>query len=189
MQMDLALKLLVTCALAAVFPIYSAVVRKKKQAELREKKLMLDYPLIVRKLVLLLGAGLSCRMAIRKIALEYREKVKNGVPRREGFEEILTLFQEMNRGVLEEEAYRHLGQRTGCRAYKIFSMLLVQNLKKGSRTLLTVLDEEAKDAGRRRRKRARILGEEASAKLLFPMLMMLGIVLVILVVPAFMTLL
>ena len=94
----------------------------------------------------------------------------------------------MNRGVTELEAYRGLGRRIRLPAYRTLSALLVQNLTKGSRTLLEVLDKEAGNAWEERRKRARIRGEKAGLKLLFPMMIQLGIVLVIMIVPAFMTL-
>ena len=51
----------------------------------------------------------------------------------------------------------------------------------------SILLREAKDAADCRLKEARILGEEAGTKLLAPMLLMLGIVLVFLTVPAFLT--
>ncbi len=65
-------------------------------------------------------------------------------------------------------------------------MLLVQNLRKGSRELLDTLEKEEKYAFEMRKQSAVRAGEEASTKLLIPMAGMLFIVIVVLVVPAIM---
>ena len=56
---------------------------------------------------------------------------------------------------------------------------------RGSRELIDILEREASDAFEERKKKARILGEEAGTKLLFPMIIMLGLILMILIIPAF----
>lgn len=68
--------------------------------------------------------------------------------------------------------------------YRKFSSYLVQNLKKGNRKLCNLLEQEAMDAFVERKNMAQQIGEEVGTKLLFPMLLMLGIVIVIIMVPA-----
>ena len=63
----------------------------------------------------------------------------------------------------------------------------MQNLRIGSRELTAILEREASEAFEERKKQARILGEQAGTKLMFPMLLMLGLVLVILMVPAYLS--
>ena len=58
--------------------------------------------------------------------------------------------------------------------------VLSQNLKKGARGLTALLEEEALSSMTERKNNARKLGEKAGTKLLFPMILMLGIVMVIL---------
>ncbi len=67
-------------------------------------------------------------------------------------------------------------------------MLFRSNVRKGSKGMQKLLEEEEWEAYEQRKVRARQAGEEAGAKLLLPMGIMLVIVLVILVVPAGMTL-
>ena len=50
-----------------------------------------------------------------------------------------------------------------------------------------MLAKEAEQAQRLRRQQAQILGEQASTRLLFPMILMLLVVFVILLVPAWLT--
>lgn len=88
-------------------------------------------------------------------------------------------------GIPEGAAYENFGKRTGVREYIRLSTFLMQNLKKGSSQLLQQLREEARVAEEMRMQNARKLSEEASTKLLLPMVMLLVIVMVIIMVPAF----
>ena len=63
--------------------------------------------------------------------------------------------------------------------------MLFRSLKKGNQSILELLEREAVSAGEERLRRARIQGEEASAKLLLPMILQLLVVFIILMVPAF----
>ncbi|MBE5995948.1 MAG: type II secretion system F family protein [Lachnospiraceae bacterium] len=180
--------ILLLCTACAVLSVFAAKSRETEAQKKKEEAMMLDYPSVTGKLVLLLHAGLSARSAIGKIALDYGKTLESSAKIRPGYEEFVTMYRDMNRGVTEIEAYRGLARRTALPSYRTLSALLAQNLTKGSRTLLEVLDKEAGNAWEERRKRARINGEQASLKLLFPMMIMLGIVLVIMIVPAFMTL-
>jgi len=64
---------------------------------------------------------------------------------------------------------------------------LEQNRKSGTRNLRTLLELELADAWEQRKNLARKLGEEAGTKLLLPLFLMLGIVMVIIMVPAMMS--
>ena len=65
------------------------------------------------------------------------------------------------------------------------STLLMQNLKKGNSTLLERLAEEADKAGEEQLQSVRQLGEEAGTKLLLPMVMLLFVVMIMVMLPAF----
>ena len=62
----------------------------------------------------------------------------------------------------------------------------MQSLKKGSRDLRDQLEQEERAAYDERRINAKVAGEEASLKLLLPMMGMLGVIFIVLMVPAFM---
>ena len=92
---------------------------------------------------------------------------------------------ELQSGRSEKEAYDHLGKRCQVQVYMKLSTLLSQNLRKGSNDLLRVLRQEADTAFEERKGLAKKLGEEAGTKLLLPMMMMLCIVMVIIMIPAY----
>ena len=62
--------------------------------------------------------------------------------------------------------------------------ILAQNLRKGSDGLADLLEAEALRGMEELHQLARKLGEQAGTKLLFPMMLMFGVVLIILMAPA-----
>jgi hypothetical protein len=65
--------------------------------------------------------------------------------------------------------------------------LLEQNRKTGLKNLRYLLEEEVAAAFEERKNIAKRLGEEAGTKLLLPLFLMLGIVMVMVVAPAFLS--
>jgi transcriptional regulator with XRE-family HTH domain len=88
-------------------------------------------------------------------------------------------------GVSETKAYESYGRRIGLLPYIRFCSLVTQNLKKGNRGFTELLKQEAKIAFEERKEIAKRLGEEAGTKLLMPMMLMLIIVFMIILIPAF----
>ena len=66
-------------------------------------------------------------------------------------------------------------------------VLLVQNLKKGNRGVLALLERESAAAIEERKRKAKICGEQASAKLLGPMFIQLALVMALVMIPAFLS--
>lgn len=154
-----------------------------QKLETRKRELLLDYPEIVNKLALYMGAGMTIRNAFFKMGEDYkkqREERKKYV-----YEEILMTCYELQGGRSEPEAYAHFGRRCQVQAYMKLSALLSQNIRKGSNDLLRVLRQEADNAFAERKNLAKKLGEEAGTKLLLPMMMMLCVVMVIIMIPAY----
>lgn len=154
-----------------------------QKLELRRKELLLDYPEIVNKLALYMGAGMTIRNAFLKMGEDYKKQRKR--KKRYVYEEILIACYELQGGRSETEAYDHFGRRCQVQAYLKLAALLAQNLRKGSNDLLQMLRQEADNAFAQRKSLARKLGEEAGTKLLLPMMMMLCIVMVIIIIPAY----
>ena len=91
---------------------------------------------------------------------------------------------DMDKGLSEAEAYRRLGESSGLGLYRTFSVLLVQNLRRGSTEMLAVFRREAETAFEVRKNAARLKGEKASSRLLLPMILMLMIIFAIVMIPA-----
>ncbi len=151
----------------------------------RERELALDYPLVISKMTLFLGAGMSIRNIFYRLGEEYKDKRRKGGAKRYVYEEILLVCRELDSGISETAACADFGKRCRSRQYSKLSALLTANLTKGNGALLKALQEEAEHSFEERRGIARQMGEEAGTRLLLPMLMMLGITLVIIMIPAY----
>lgn len=173
---------LLFCILIPVFIDYKTEQRIIK----REQELRKEYPEIVERFILLIGAGLTIRGAWFRITEDYQKRLRKGeCSSNYLYEEMLMTRLEMENGHSEATAYTAFGRRLSMVQYMKFSTLLVQNLKKGSDDLLRRMDLEAADAFRERRDFARKLGEEAGTKLLLPMMLMLVIVFAMILIAAF----
>lgn len=157
----------------------------EKKCRKRTQQVMLDYPELINKFVLLLGAGMTVKRAWEKIVLEYEEKRKrNLIDMRYAYEEMRVTYHELCNGTNEVYAYERYGHRIKEIPYIKLASLLGQNVTKGLRGVLDSLEHEASIALQQRKEVAKRLGEEAATKLLLPMGMMLLIVLVMIMVPA-----
>lgn len=164
-----------------------AVMRSREQEQRKQRAclLELEYPDMVSKLALLLRSGMTLQGAFRKIAFSYEKKRKaHRVREMPAYEEMLIACREMESGVGELRAYEHFGERCEGAMYRKFANILTQNLKKGSQGVVSLLEQEAENAFEERKSAAKRYGEEAGTKLLFPMMLMLGIVMLILIIPA-----
>ncbi len=156
-----------------------------KEVQKREREMMLTYPEIVSKLTLLLGAGMTVRAAFEKTVYDRR---KNTAGRMEfAYEEMLITVNRMKSGVSEYEAYLEFGKRCAEKRFIKLGALLAQDIRKGNQALLSELEAEAKEAFEDRKAIARKMGEEAGTRLLMPMAMMLLVVMIVVIVPAFLS--
>lgn len=151
---------------------------RKEEEKVRRDLLDYEYPIFLNQMVLLLGAGMTVKAALKKLA-EQEEKRGHYL-----YQELSVTIRQLNSGVSEREAYHELGERLNVTKYrKLFSMV-VQNLSMGTKDLFTALEQEEHAALEHRKERAKQLGETASTKLLFPMILLLVTVMLILLVPA-----
>ena len=173
--------------LAALLPLKGEFDRKN-QARVRERQLLFDYSEVVSKLVVYMGAGLTVRGAWERITAGYKDGGKQGKRSvRPAYEEMVKTAAQLGSGLSEGKAYSEFGRRCGVQVYIKLSALLEQSQKNGSRQLRPALELEMVSAFEQRKNLAKKLGEEAGTKLLLPLLMMLGVVMVMIVVPAFLS--
>ncbi len=170
---------------AALAVIAAREDQKRKTLKARKKQLQYDYSEVVSKLTLLIGAGMSVQRAWEKIAFDYRKKRQKDI--RFAYEEMLTTVRCIQAGVSEKTAYREFGRRCDTKEYRKLGTLLEQNVRKGTKGLSELLEQESAEAFEQRKNLARQMGEEAGTKLLLPMILMLMIVMVIVMVPAVMS--
>lgn len=178
-------QVLVCGLLIAVCVFLLADQRLTTQGRKREEQLKLDYPELVLKLTVLMRAGLTVRGAWERVVDGYLTMRKNGQKSmRYVYEEMLQTSLRMQGGLSEAEAYREFGKRTHLHAYLKLSGLLEQNIRKGSRGLVQLLEAESEEAWMQRKNVAKQKGEEAGTRLLIPMFLLLVLVMLLIMIPA-----
>ncbi len=176
-------KIFILMLLVGVTLYWYRVERPKDLRRQREKQMMADYPEIIAGLTVLTGAGLALPQAWIRLTEEYElSKSKKGV--RWAYEEMGITARQIQNGISPGRAFGEYGRRIGLHAYIKLGNLLEQNMKKGTKGLSAMLQTEAYQAFEERKHQVRRLGEEISTKLLIPLFMMLGVVLIIILVPA-----
>ena len=159
--------------------------KKKTKEKERQDQMHLDYAEFVNKLLILLGSGMSLKQSLNRISARYFDKrQKNQTKERYLYEELLITNHEIEDGESERLAYQKFGERIGLNCYNRLIRILIQNLRTGSRGICELLGQEAAVALEERKALARKLGEETGTKMLLPLIMMLGIVIAIIMVPA-----
>lgn len=180
--------ILVLGVIATVAVLFLEKEQKRRQEEWRKKQMQMEYPQMVAKMALLLGAGMTVRQAWERVCEGYaRQRDQGNGKRSKLYEQMQTTCRQMRDGVGESRAYEQFGERSGMSLYRRFAMLLIQNLQKGNAGLLTAMEAEADRAFEERKNNAKKYGEEAGTKLLLPMMIMMSIVIIIVMVPAVMT--
>ena len=162
----------------ALFYWFGTEWQQKKE---REKKIAVmeeEHPAIVNKLTLYLGAGLSIGNSWKKIA-------EKGYGKNPVYEEMLYASREIEGGASEAAAFENFGKRVGQKNYVKLTALLTQSLQKGNTQLFTTLRQEVTALSEERSAASRRKGEEASTRLLFPMMLMLAMTMVLIMYPAF----
>lgn len=173
-------------SVSAVYLVYRDREKVKQKEKRRREELIREYPGMISKFTMLLDTGTTVKNAWEKIVQNY-ELQREETGKQTVYEEMLLTYREMQGGVSEGEAYEKFGKRCGVTVYLKFGAMLAQNLRKGSKGISGLLRMEAIQSFENRKSAAKRLGEEAGTKLLMPMMGMLMVVLVIVMVPAFLT--
>jgi len=162
----------------------------KKADVIKYKQMQLDYPEIVSKLMVFVGAGMSVRMAWNAIATDYEEswaRIEGTPEERYAYIELCKTNSRIKTGTPEGVAYRQFGRECKSKQYMKLASLLEQNRKTGVANMKSLLQTEMIEAWAERKNLALRQGEEASTKLMLPLMMLLIIVMVIIMVPALMS--
>ena len=155
----------------------------KDKREYKAREMLLDYPEIVSKLMVFIGAGLSVRSAWERIVIDYENLAGE---KRFAYEEMSSSLAKLKTGVHESRVYKDFGRNCAIKQYMKLASLLDQNRKSGVNNLRQILSVEMASAWEERINIARRQGEEANTKLLLPLLMLLIVVLIIIMLPAMM---
>lgn len=180
-------------AIIAIVVFYDKAIEDKIRK--RNDQMMMDFTEIVSKLSLLYEAGLSIHSAFERIVSDQEirdEKCKSRHKKedkdiRYAYTEMKLALEKIDSGMSESEAYAQFGKRCGLYPYIKLGNILEQNLNKGTKGMKLLLKQEVEESFEARKRLARKKGEQASTKMLLPMVLMLLVVIAIIAIPALMS--
>jgi tight adherence protein C len=140
-----------------------------------------DFPDFLNKLVLLINAGMTVPRAWEKIVCDRKDMTPL-------YEELNRTYIEIKNGKAETAAYEDFARRCRVKEITKFIAAIIQNLRKGNGELVALLKLQSNECWQLRKNMARRLGEEASTKLIFPLMIMFVGILIIVILPAIMQL-
>lgn len=144
----------------------------KESIEKRRRSIQMEFPEFVNKLTLLVNAGMTISKAWEKII---NENTKEHIL----YDEMRYSLMEIKAGKPEAVAYEEFARRCRVKEVTKFVSVIVMNLKRGGSEVVPVLKAQGNECWEMRKNAARQLGEEASTKILIPlMIMFMGIVLI-----------
>ncbi|MEA4846296.1 MAG: type II secretion system F family protein [Clostridiaceae bacterium] len=172
---DISYAIFASAVLAIVF--YTSDRELDERIKKRNFNIQYDFPDFLNKLVLLINAGMTVPRAWEKIVRDRKEMTPL-------YEELRTTYLEIKNGKPEMKAYEDFARRCRVREITKFITAVVQNLKKGNGDLVPLLKLQSNECWQLRKNMAKRLGEEASTKLVFPLMIMFIGILVIVILPA-----
>lgn len=165
--------------LIAVITIAINISRLVETGHKRDAKLMQEYPFFVDSLWLYIEAGMNIKRAIS----EYVNAAENKNSLLA--QELNYTLNQIDNGESEYESYEELGARLNLPVYVSLMRHISQNLQMGTKDLRMLMETEVTIALEAKKEAAKKLGEEASTKLVFPMIILLVVVMMIIMTPAF----
>lgn len=154
----------------------------EKQAERRRQNIVLELPAILDKVTLLVNAGETVQQALVRCALRGTAQ-----PTQPLYAELSVMAREMANGMSFSLALERFGHRCAVHEVSVFATAVMLNHRRGGQQLAMTLQELSDSMWEKRKAIARTRGEEASAKLVFPMVIIFLVVLALVASPAFLS--
>lgn len=155
--------------------------KKREKIKKRKKEIREEYPEFAVKYSLLYNAGLPPIRALERIAADAKRRKKEGPL----YEELNKALRENESGMSSVEALTKMAVSCDTDEIKYFCGLICQNMRKGGKDVAKDIKRAAGESEKIRRDEFRRKSETAGTKLTIPMIILLGMVFVLIMYPAF----
>ena len=170
--------LLVLMLIVTALAVYYFADQVKTRVRRRNDELVRDFCEVVSVLALLTNAGMILREAWAQTSLGGTSAI---------YQEMQLSVEQIQNGVSEADAIQAFGTRSMLPEIKKFTAILVQSIKKGGGDLPAILTAQSTESWHLKKQIIQAQGNKAGSKLLLPMLLMFGGILMIVIVPMFLS--
>lgn len=168
--------------LAVALPV-AMVSDLHKKVRIREQNIMLELPELLNSIVLLVGAGETVQRAIVRCV-----NSRQGDSTHPLYAELMKMTAEWDGGYSFQQAFENFSKRCAVQEVSIFTTTVLLNYRRGGADFVLSLRDLSRMLWEKRKAISRTRGEQASSKLVFPMVVIFLIVIVLVGTPAIMML-
>lgn len=172
--------ILIGTLLAAVLPIALASDLHKKVRQ-REQEIMMELPELLNSVVLLVGAGETVQRAILRCVESRKGDYSHPL-----YKELSIMAGEWESGYSFQQAFENFSKRCAVQEVSLFTTTVLLNYRRGGGDFVLSLRDLSRMLWDKRKAVSRTRGEQASSKLVFPMVVIFLIVIILVGTPAFM---
>lgn len=153
---------------------------KKLDEKVNRKKqdIIFELPEFASKIALLVNAGETCQKAIIRCTL-MKQDDDNPL-----YQELIETVTKIQNGESFSQVMEEFSKRCGVQEVSAFTTVILLNYRRGGDQLSLSLRELSQSLWGKRKAISKVRGEEASSKLIFPMVLIFVVILVIVAYPA-----
>ena len=153
----------------------------QRSVGLKKQRILLELPVFLSKVMLLVNAGETVQRAILRSAEKYGEQTDEPFAR-----QLVILRNQLANMYPLARALDEFSRRCGVHEATVFAAAVLTNHKRGGEEFVSALRRLSGELWEKRKATVRTMGEEASSKMIFPLLVILLLVMVIVGAPAVM---
>ncbi|WP_413376210.1 type II secretion system F family protein [Paenibacillus taichungensis] len=146
----------------------------------RDQDILMELPELLNRIVLLVGAGETVQRAIVHCVASQRERDHPL------YNELRKTVDDWNNGYSFQQSFEQFSRRCGVQEVTIFTTTMLLNFRRGGGDFVLALRDLSHVLWEKRKAVSRAKGEQASSKLVFPMVLIFFSIVVMIGAPAFM---
>ncbi|MEY8749533.1 type II secretion system F family protein [Alkalicoccobacillus gibsonii] len=144
----------------------------------RKNQILVELPEVVNKIILLVNAGETVQQAIVR-CVELKEKTDSPL-----FQELKIAVNKLTSNEPFPNVLNEFSKKCSIQEVSIFTTTVLLNYRKGGQDLILSLRELSHDLWEKRKNVSKTKGEEASSKLVFPLILIFVAIMIIVGYPA-----
>lgn len=157
---------------------YAMISKLASQEKERKEQILTELPEIVNKIILLVNAGETIQQALIRCVTTTRD------PNSPLIKELTETINKMVSNEPFHQVLNDLSKKCGIQEISIFTTTILLNYRKGGNDLILALRELSHELWEKRKAISKTKGEEASSKLVFPLILIFVAVMIIVGYPA-----
>ncbi len=152
----------------------------EKKVKQMKREITMDLPEFLNKLILLVNAGETVQKALIHCVKQQAGESKSGAL----YTQLGMVAAELENGYSFHQSIEEFSKRCGVQEATVFSTTMLLNYNRGGEEFVASLREISRDLWEKRKNMTKTLGEQASSKMLFPMMFIFLVIMVIVGYPA-----